>query len=218
MASQTDIINLALKKLGQDRGIASTAEKSKEARVFGSLWEPTRDIVLADRSWPWATKAAALALDGVDDPQPGWRYRYSRPNDCLTIIAVTDENGLRQAGGVSRFCNGDWLASAAGLSAFDFEPSYGSQGETINTNIEHAWLVYTVEVTDTGRYPPHFVDALAWRLAAEAAPAILGETGVRAKESLLSGYQTALALAATHDYNETRSRLRPVTASVAARY
>lgn len=216
MSSQTDIINLALKKLGQDRGIASVAEQSKEARVFGSLWDSMRDFVLADRSWPWATKAAPMAVD-IEDPQPGWRFRYSRPNDCLTVLAVTDESGLRYAGRLSMFCSAPWVAGVFGLAAFDFEPSYGAQGETINADVPEAWLVYTVRVTDTGRYPPHFVDALAWRLAAEAAPAILGETGVRAKESLLSGYQTALALAASHDYNETRNRQQPMTAALASR-
>ena len=75
MTSQVDICNLALAKLSQDITIASMSERSKEARTFSRLWDPMRDLVLADREWPFAVKAVRLALD-PEDPLPGWALRY----------------------------------------------------------------------------------------------------------------------------------------------
>src|SRR5690606_20126939 len=82
-------------------------ERSKEARTFARLWDPMRDLVLSARDWPFAIKAQALALD-PEDPLPGWQYRYPRPADCLTALAVTNELGLRAGRTLSRWCYPDY--------------------------------------------------------------------------------------------------------------
>ena len=212
MTSQVAIINLALGKLAQDKGISALSDPSKEARVFGKLWEPVRDRVLADRVWPWALKAERLAVQ-AQEPLPGWALRYARPDDCITAVAITDDNGLRNGRRLSRWCDPHW-----GLAyRYEYEQSYGDDGTSILTDLEQAWLIYTVRVEDTGRYPPHFVEALACALAVEAAPQIIGDLGLTNQSQLLQKYQFALANAGAHDQNEGRDDRAGRPTALAAR-
>lgn len=216
VATQTDIFNLALYKLAQSIGIPSVTDESKAADVMNRLWEPMRDLVLTERVWPWAIRSVALAVDG-EEPQPGWAYRYAYPNDCLTAFAVTNANGVASAGKLSRFANGDYISSVWGSGAFDWDTSYGEQATTINTNVRNALLVYACRVKDAGRYPPQFVNALACRIAAEAAPPLIGEVGLNNKTQLLQEYALALTTAGAHAMNESRTDGDYVTPMLAAR-
>ncbi|HWU70751.1 MAG TPA: hypothetical protein VN017_05295 [Pseudoxanthomonas sp.] len=216
MATQTDIINLAIYKLAQSIAIPAITDESKAADIFNRLWEPMRDLVLAARVWPWALKAQALAVD-TEPAQPGWRLRYSYPNDCITAKALTDANGLRAVRMLSNYCDDNYLRGVWGRLAFDWETSYGEQGTTINADQDGAYLVYVVRVEDTGRYPPNFVNALACRLAAEAAPPMIGEVGLNNKQSLLQEYNVALTDAGAHSYNEGSLVNDYVTPALASR-
>lgn len=216
MASQVDIINLAIHKLGQSVKIAAVSDRSKAAAVFGGLWAPMLDEVLAARNWQWAT-AAEAAAPSADPPAIGWTYRYAVPNDCVTVIAVTDESGLRTARRLSMFCDADYLRNNMGRVAFDFELSMGEDETTINSDVPGAYIVYVRRITDTGRFPPTFVNALAWRLAAEAAPPMIGDKGLRAQSNMLNGYDMALAQAGEHDKSQSQDTQQEMPAAVAAR-
>lgn len=185
MANQLDIFNLALFKLGQAVGtVPNINDESKAADVLKSLWEPMRDIVLSDRVWPWSLRLQALAVVDDEDPQPGWGYRYALPNDCLTAVALTDENGMRQIRSMSVFANAAMMRNY-GRWLYDWELAYGLTGTVINTDTVNALLAYVVRVEDAGRYPAHFVNALALRLAAEAAPPLIGDVGLNAQPKLM---------------------------------
>lgn len=217
MAGQVDIINMAYGKLAQDRGISSLADQTKEARTATRVWDTVRDIVLEARNWPFALKAEALALD-AEAPQPGWLYRYSVPAECLTLKAVVDEAGLRSQRHLSGLCEPDYLAHLKRSGAYDYDMAYGANGTSILSDLPQAYAVYVMRVTDTGRFPAHFIDALACRLAAELAPPIIGEQGLRVRQTILErDYMAALSLAAEHSMNQTRTRLEPVTPALAAR-
>lgn len=212
MTSQVAIINLALGKLAQDKGISALSDQSKEARVFGKLWEPIRDLVLSDRVWPWALKAQLLAVQ-AEDASPGWQYRYARPNDCITAVAITDESGLRSLRRLSSWCD----PVLCRPFRYEFEQAYGVDGTSLQTDLEQAWLVYTARVEDAGRYPPHFTEALACRLASEAAPQIIGDAGLSNQSQLLQKYEYALSNAGAHDRNESRDDGQWVPGALAAR-
>ena len=216
MATKIDVYNLALYKLAQSIAVPSVSDQSKAADVLNRLWEPMRDLVLTDRVWPWALKAQALALE-AEPPLPGWNLRYAYPNDCLTAYAVTDATGLAAAGKLVRFASGDWLTTVWGSGAFDWDTAYGDQGTSIMTNVRDAFLVYATKVEDANRYPPQFVNALACRLAAEAAPPLIGDIGLQSKQNLLDEYALALTNAGAHAMNESRSDAEYVTPSLAAR-
>ena len=216
MTTRIDIYNMALYKLAQSIGVPAITDDSKAADVLNRLWEPMRDLVLTERVWPWAMKAQALALE-AEAPLPGWTLRYAYPNDCLTAYAITDAAGISTAGKLVRFASGDWLASAWGSGAFDWDTAHGDQGTSIMTNVRDAFLVYTAKVEDANRYPPQFVNALACRLAAEAAPPLIGEVGLQSKQSLLDEYLVGLTNAGAHAMNEARSDGDYITPSLAAR-
>ncbi|MDY4297517.1 MULTISPECIES: hypothetical protein [unclassified Xanthomonas] len=212
MPSQVSIFNLALGKLGNDVSIAAPTDRSKEARAFARLWEPMRDLVLAERNWPWAIKALRLAPD-AEAPLPGWTYRYARPADCITAIAVTDDNGLRTVRRLSRWCHRENVAAYM----HDFEQCGGEQGTCLLSDLPQAWLVYVSRVEDPQRYPAKFVDALACKLAEEAAPSLIGDKGLNAKTGLKQLYQLALSTAAAHDFNESNQDAEPMSALQASR-
>lgn len=219
MASQIEIINIALGKLGQSNKIPDLNDRSKARDVFAPLWAPTRDLVLAERAWPWATRALALGLT-AEVAQPGWAYRYNYPQECITALALTDADGLRharRAGGLHCFADPMFRASFWNAGAWDWETSSGEQGTTINTDVCEAFLVFIDRVEDTERFPPHFVNALAARLAAEAAPAMIGEVGFNSKRTLLEEYELALTKAGAHAFAQSQNQAVPVTPSVASR-
>lgn len=213
MQSPVSIFNLALAKLAQDVTVADFTERSKEARLGGRLWEPMRDLVLAERQWPWAMKAVALAQES-EAPLPGWRYRYARPLDCITVVTATDEHGLRQCRRMALWCD-DAVRLRYG---FEYEQASGEQGTSILCDHDQAYLIYVARITDASRYPAHFVEALACKLAEEAAPAVIGDRGFTSKTGLKQLYQLALSQAAAHDYNEDAHDDEPcMPASQAAR-
>lgn len=203
MASQTDIVNLALLKMAQSNLLPSMADESKAADIMNRVWAPVRDLVLEARVWPWALKSQALALS-VDAVQPGWAYRYAQPNDCITGKAVTDANGLRQVRVLTSFTDPDYLARwGFGNWAFDWQQSCGETETTINTDVQEAFLVYVVRVEDTARYSASFVNTLAARLAVEAAPGIIGEVGLNSKPALMQEYNTALTESGSNAANQS---------------
>lgn len=197
MPSKIDIFNLALLKLAQDATISSFTERSKESRAAARLWEPMRDLVLAERQWPWAMRAMPLA-PASEAAMPGWRLRYSRPSDCITLLAVTDEHGLRVGRRLSRWCEEDFRQRYA----HEYETAGGEEGTSILCDLDGAYLVYVARIEDTERFPPLFVEALACKLAEEAAPSIIGDRGFTSKPNLKQLYQMALSQAAAHAYNE----------------
>lgn len=217
MASEVDICNLALGKLSQDVGIASFAERSKEARTFARLYEHQRDLVLAERIWPFATKAQALAMQ-TQPPMIGWGYRYTYPADCIQALAVCDESGVR--GGVSlvnsvRTCGE--LCSLPWPNRADFDVHYGDQDTSIAADLAGAFLIYTSRVEDPGRFSAMFIEALACRLALESGPSIIGELGLRLRNQLEQNFELALSKASANAQNEGRESVAPITPSLAAR-
>lgn len=197
MTSQVQICNLALGKLAQDITITSLTERSKEARVFSRLWDPMRDLVLADRLWPWAMKAQRLAV-AAEAPMPGWEIRYARPVDCVTVLAITDDQGMRAGRRLSRWCEPQFRQ----CHGIQFEQAMGTDGTSLLCDRAEAYLIYVARVEDPERYPAHFVDALACKLAEEGAPTIIGANGFSNKSGLKQLYQLALSQAAAHDFNE----------------
>lgn len=97
MASETDICNRALQKLGVSR-ITSLDEDSPEARDCNAAYEFVRDAELRRHPWGFAIKRVTLAPD-VESPDFGFNYAFTLPADALRILPdneVTDwvvENG-----------------------------------------------------------------------------------------------------------------------------
>ncbi len=65
-------------------------------------------------------------------------------------------------------------------------------------------LLYSARILNPGQFPPRFVEAMSWKLAAELVTALTGEAQLG--QSAMAMAQAALDLAKTHDSNEGPSR------------
>lgn len=210
--SKVDLCNAALIKIGQDIPIAAMAESTKAARAFARCFDRVLDLVLARHPWPFTITAVALA-PSPDAAFPGWTYRYDVPSDCLTALAVCGADGVRAT--VSSLSRCGALPRIDGR--VDFDTVTGSQATNIITDQPEAYLVYSARITDVGRFPSLFCEALVCRLGMEVAPALAGELGVRMAQTLMQNYEMARAEAIAHAFNEARDQLQADTPSIAAR-
>jgi hypothetical protein len=149
--SEVSICNVALGRLAISNEIASLTEQSNEAVQCRRFYETTRDRVLTEAPWNFASRRSSLA--NVGTPPDGWGYRYRYPNDCLQARKIINP--------ASRSPAADQRIPFAVMEDQD------NAGKVIVTDEANAVLEYTLRVTDTTLFSPGFDSALAWALAAE---------------------------------------------------
>lgn len=119
--------------------VISLSDDNKGARVMSLLFDPSRDAVLRLHPWNFATRRATLA-QLVAAPAFGFTKAYALPADYLRLLRLNDGRDTYQL-------EADGLLTDAGT----------------------AELRYIARITDTAKFEPLFVQALAAFLAAEAA-------------------------------------------------
>lgn len=186
MATDLDICNLALLRIGTRSSIGSLSEASVEANACARLYPLVRDTILAEHPWSFAAKRATLALLG-NGGLTQWTFRYAYPSDCLTARALCQALPDLDARAIAFEICGD--ADLAGHPIL-----------TILTHQPQAALLYTAQISNSALFPPRFVEALSWKLAAELVTAITGEAALN--QSAMAMAEAALSLAKTHDGNE----------------
>lgn len=189
MPTPAGICNLALLKMGEKQMIDALSDSSELAQVCNVLYEPMRNLVLEEFWWPFATRRADLAIaansSGVALTHSVYDNVYALPADCLMPRYI--ETGLPNPAPDQQI-------------PFTME-DYADTGRVLATSEDEAELVYTRLVTETGKFTPKFVDALAWRLAVELAAAIPVRRDIA--EKLLQGYHYAVADAAASAFKHT---------------
>jgi hypothetical protein len=157
--SAVQIANIALSNLGRSTTIQSFEEKSAEAKQASLWYAQTLDMALEAHDWHFARARAALALHN-QDPPPEWYFRYVYPVNCIAI---------RRLEQVSRVDD-----------AYPFTTEVDSTGEnTILANVQNAVGVFTFRQTNPARFTPHFVDFLAYMLAANMAIALTSKRSIK---------------------------------------
>lgn len=186
MASEVDIANLALARLGDDASVASIdpPEGSSQAEHCARFYPIARDSMLEHHDWSFSTRRAQLAQLSV--PTYNWQYAYARPSLALRILSVMPATASPEEDGVQ------------------YELGNTAEGtQIILTNLEEAVARYTVRVTDTSLFPPLFVDALAWLLAAHlAGPVIKGDVGIAEARRCAQMHAVMLTSAIRQDANQ----------------
>src|SRR6266704_7210343 len=86
MASEVDIVNLAMVQLGQSR-ITTMLDTSKAAKSANAIFALERDRELRSHIWNFAVKRVQLAASTVR-PAFGFQSQYPLPADYLRAIAV----------------------------------------------------------------------------------------------------------------------------------
>lgn len=167
MASEVDIANRALQKLGAAR-IVSLTENSVSARAANACYEFLRDEELRSHPWRFAIRRATLAA-AATAPDWGKENSFVLPSDFLALLSDYPERNRNDV---------------------DYEIENGS----IYTN-ESAplYIRYVSRVTDTGLFDPCFCEALSARMAQEMCEEITQSNTKKA--DLDSGYLKAIAKA-----------------------
>jgi len=117
-------------------------DNSVAARTASVVWDYIRDEVLAAFPWNFAKDTDVLVQDTTTPDD--YDYRYSKPASCLKILSVTQEDVA-----VPYVERGDYLYS-----------------DTDNTSY-NIIIEYVTIITDYAKWPPRFINAFAYRLAAE---------------------------------------------------
>ena len=89
MASDTDIFNLALNELGENR-IIEIGEDSKAGRISDLIYNDTRDAVLREHPWNFAIKRVELALL-LTTPAFEFANEHQLPSDFIRILKTDDD-------------------------------------------------------------------------------------------------------------------------------
>src|SRR5258708_946168 len=101
MATVTDILNQALRKISYPTPIGQIYEGSRAARIAVEIYAQTRDDLLRTGNFPFARRAVVLDLQktappggyvltpwsSIYPPAP-WVYQYAYPTLCLDLRSV----------------------------------------------------------------------------------------------------------------------------------
>lgn len=231
MASETELFNRALSRIGIDQFLGDPNETSKAGTQFRMWYNTCRQTALRDFPWNFATAIAALApLSNIS--VPGWMYAYAYPVNCLQARQVCDENGARTT-------LNNWLGW--GGDAFPYSELYqggypnigvpkvpfqvlsvpsssGAIQRAIVTDMPNAYLLYTLDVTDPTQFDAGFNDALPWLIASEVAGPFIGApAGPQVAMNCGKYYRNAVLNARAQNLNESSPDTRPDSPAVAAR-
>lgn len=166
MASQVQICNGALRKLGVSR-IGSLIEQSEAARVASDTYDILLDEVLADAPWDFAKKRQELSANATA-PLFGFDNAFDLPSDPYCLRPLEIENLTEY----------QWVV----------------EGRQILTSHEAPLqLTYIARITDTSQYTPKFIEAFTARLAAEWAEPLVKQSSVQ--DAMFSLYSAKISAA-----------------------
>jgi len=222
VASEVDIANLALGRLGDSATVASLnpPEGSSQAEHCARFYPIARDSMLEMHTWGFATKRISLAQ--LTNNWPQWAYAYACPSDALNLLAVLapDANNDYSSGLVlSETAYGTVNAGSGIYTPQEFVTEADDDGnDIIYTNQANAMLRYTRRVTDTTKFSPLFIDALAWLLASNmAGPILKGDAGMKAGQQCLAAFNAVMVKATVSDANQQRHNIKQSVSWMAGR-
>lgn len=167
MASKMNIGNQVLGLLGVTEMIADLDSPTNDAEKQLNLWwDDAVKEILEQHDWKFAR--AAVALASTTAPSSEYDYAYQLPSNCLMPRYLWD------------------VDAEARITDNEYEVS----GQTICTDLEEAYLVYTVNNPVVAKFPTHFVKALRYLLASYMAPKF-GDRATKS-EDMLERYEAAL--------------------------
>lgn len=158
MASEVDIANRALSMLGEIR-ITSLDDSNKPARAMKARYELLRDAELSAYPWRFAVKRVQLPAS-TDVPEWGYSVIYDRPTDDVRPIKVGGAFVNAQSIGVFYESTGVYTEQSP------YEIIEGRIHTDLRAPLDYE---YIARITDSGQFDPLFTEALAARLASDAA-------------------------------------------------
>ena len=139
MASQTDICNIALQKLGAGK-ISNLSEDSRIARACNIAYTHCVEAELRAHPWRFAIQRASLAADATA-PDWGKANAFELPSDFLRLLTPYPDDNYNDI-------------------------DYEIEGRKIYSNMDDPlYIRYVSQVTDTSLMDPTFREVVACRMA-----------------------------------------------------
>lgn len=176
MASEVEIVNVALTLLGEGR-IVSVDQDTKAAREAKALLSTSRRALLAGYNWSFAMTRTQLS-PLADVPSFGFGAQYQFPAGALRIVQI------------GQFFVGIDLTDYRGADTSEWH----IEGRKILTDLGSPLPIrYVQDVTDTTQWTPNFVKAYACYLATDLAEP-LTQSGTK-RQAAESAFQREISLA-----------------------
>ena len=203
MASDVDICNLALARLGDKAAVSSInpPEGTAQAEHCARFYPIARDSVLEypQSGWRFATTRATLAQHSLD-PIGGWAFAYSYPANCLKPLMLLAPGDVDLFETSSRYRGAEPLRPRHQEYAVEVDSLTGDR--VLYTNLAAATLKYTMRANDASKYPPLMVDGLSmWLASYLAGPIIKGVQSMKVAEGWMSKAIGMINKAAASDAN-----------------
>lgn len=208
MPSKVEICNLALARVGH-RTIANFDEVSAEGNYCRQFYDIDRREVLRVHPWNFSVKVAAMA-QSTEDPVYGYLYRYQLPSDCIRPLELTNLATVSTASTAVN-SSGEVYQLTTSIAQVP-QVAYKIVGRELMTNMEDAKLAYVSDETNTIIFSETFVNALAFRLAADFAAVIVKNAAMQ--KNMVQMYQMALLDAKGVDASENKDATAETVLSV----
>lgn len=149
MATETELINAALRKAGGAKRILALTDSVGSAGVAADVLTTERDDLLRAGVWNFAITRIQLAqLTAL--PAFGWSYAYGIPSDCERVVSVHD--------------------NSAGLGSVPYKlesllQADGSYVNAIMSDSTAVFLRYCRQITDPNLMTASFRQVLILRMA-----------------------------------------------------
>lgn len=150
MVSETSICNMALSWVG-GAPITALSDRSKTAEWCRNNYPFIRDAVMEAHMWSFAT--VRVISDNAEPDVDGWdtSFMHSIPTNWLGVFRCYRD--------ISSKNPREWIQSTG----------WDTQGVYVRAVDETLYMEGVIRTTDTGKFSPLFVQALAARLAADMA-------------------------------------------------
>ena len=143
MASATEIINMALGRIGEKRINNIETDTTVEAQQARLQYDQTRDALLRSFAWRFASTRKVLVQD-TTDPVFGWENQFILPSEFMTLIGVFEANNLPKE-----------------FTSHSFQ----IEGERILLDQDECSIQFVEKITDTSKFTPLFTEVLVLMLA-----------------------------------------------------
>ena len=172
-SSELQIMNMALRYAG-DYVIDDTQKGSPDdepSRLVVQFFDQARARALEAGTWTVATKSLDIVAESPGAPSKDYVYEYLLPSDFLRLLSVRDAS---------------------------HEADYAVEGESIHSNLGSPLSIrYIWDQTDTTKFKPLLVTAVAYSLASDLVMALTNSKSQR--DAMIEGMMLAVSMAKSKD-------------------
>jgi hypothetical protein len=190
VATETELVNAALRKGGGAKRILSLTDSVGSAGIASDVLASERDDLLRSAVWNFAITRAKLAQLSTL-PVFGWSYAYSLPSDWIRVVSVHDNE------------------AGTGAVPYRIESVEQGDGSFVNVIVSDAsdiYLRYCRQITDPNLMTASFRQVLILRMAKIFAISIAKSNplfqALDAEEQ--RAYRQARSIDGIEDFPETR--------------